>query len=310
MISRRRPILFSIAAVFLALAAAVVYAGRAGLLRAFDRFMMKEPSLTLDRYVLDYDAPVDPSLQREIEAIDARIREKLGMMPEHAAVGLLDLRRLRLAMVHPDRITYAASVAKIGILLAYFQLKPEAAHQLDPQVRHELGLMAKASSNEFAAKFSREFGLKQIQEVLDSYHFYDINRGGGMWVGRHYGSNDERYGDPLADHSHAVTVRHVLRFYLMLEQGKLVSPEASRTMREIFDSPDIPHDQIKFVKALSERPDVRILRKWGTWEEWLHDSAIVSGPSRHYILVGLTHHPRGDEYLEGLASEVDDLLAR
>ena len=29
-------------------------------------------------------------------------------------------------MIHPDRIEYAASVAKVGILLAYFQLHPEA----------------------------------------------------------------------------------------------------------------------------------------------------------------------------------------
>jgi len=275
-----------------------------------DRPQMKDRSLTLDRYVLDYEAPLDPQLQREIETIDARLREELGMTPEHAAVGVLDLSRFHLAMIHPDRIEYAASVAKIGILLAYFQLRPESARQLDPQVRHELGLMAKASSNEMAAKYSRELGLKQIQGVLDAYGFYDVNRGGGLWVGRHYGHNDERYGDPLANHSHAITVRQVLRFYLLLEQGKLVSPEASRTMKEIFDSPEIPHDRIKFVEAIGDRPGVHILRKWGSWEEWLHDSAIVTGPSRHYILVGITHHPRGDEYLVGLAKAVDDLLAQ
>lgn len=271
---------------------------------------MKQHSLTLDRYVLDYESPTDPELQREIEKIDARIREPLGMTTEHTAVGLLDFRRLRLAMIHPDRIEYAASVAKIGILLAYFQLRPEATQNLDPQVRHELGLMAKASSNEMAAKYSRELGLKKIQEVLDSYEFYDINRGGGLWVGRHYGHADERYGDPLANHSHAVTVRQVLRFYLLLEQGKLVSPQASRIMEEIFDSPDIPHDQIKFVQGIGDRPGIRILRKWGSWENWLHDSAIVTGPSRHYILVGVTNHPRGDEYLVALSQAVDDLLSR
>ena len=271
---------------------------------------MKAQSLNLERYVLDYESPCDPLLQREIERIDAGLRVPLGMAPEHAAAGVLDLRSLRLAMIHPDRIEYAASVAKIGILLAYFHLHPEASRQLDPQIRHELGLMAKASSNEMAAKYSRELGLKPIQAVLDSYGFYDVNRGGGLWVGRHYGYADERYGDPLADHSHAITVRQVLRYYLMLEQGKLVSPEASKAMKEIFDSPEVPHDQIKFVKAIGDRPGVRILRKWGSWEGWLHDSAIVTGPERHYILVGVTHHPRGDEYLEGLAQAVDDLMAR
>jgi beta-lactamase class A len=102
-------------------------------------------------------------------------------------------------------------------------------------------------------------------------------------------------------------VRQLLRYYLLLEQGKLVSPAASRTMKEIFASPDIPHDQIKFVKGLAGR-DVQILRKWGSWEEWLHDSAIVTGPNRHYILVALTRHPQGDEYLADLAAAVDDAL--
>jgi hypothetical protein len=35
----------------------------------------------------------------------------------------------------------------------------------------------------------------------------------------------------------------------------------------------------------------------------------VIGPQRHYILVALTHHPRGDEYLERFATAVDDCIA-
>ncbi len=153
---------------------------------------------SFENYTLGYNAPTDPALQRELEAIDARLGAKHGITAEQAAVGVLDLKDLRLAMIHPDRMDYAASVAKVGILLAYFQLHPEAATHLDPKTRHELGLMAKASSNEMAAKFSREMGLRQIQAVLNSYHFYDTNHGGGIWVGRHYGGGGERIGDPLS----------------------------------------------------------------------------------------------------------------
>ena len=224
-------------------------------------------------------------------------------------VGLLDLQGQRLALIAPDRGEYAASVAKIGILLAYFQNHPEAATNLTPQARHELGLMVKSSSNEMAAKYSRKLGLKQIQAVLNQYQLYDTNHGGGLWVGKHYGKGGERYGDPLNDNSHAVTVRQVLRFYLWLDQGRLVSNEASMRMREIFASPELPHDPIKFVKALEGR-GVTLLRKWGTWEDWHHDTALSSGPGRRYILVGLTRHPRGDDYLVGLAQAVDDLLQR
>jgi beta-lactamase class A len=260
-------------------------------------------------FTLDYDTPVDPALQRAIEELDARLRQQFEMTAEHTAVGVLDLKTSRVAMINPDRIEYAASVPKVGILLAYFQLHPDAATQLDPKTRHELGLMAKASSNEMAAQFSRAMGLREIQKVLDSHGFYDASRGGGIWVGKHYGPNSERIGDPVADHSHAATVRQLLRFWLLLEQNKLVSPAASKTMREIFASPDIPHDDNKFVKALAGR-DVSILRKWGSWQDWLHDTAVITGPNRRYILVGLTHHPRGDDYLVELARGVDDLMTR
>jgi len=261
-----------------------------------------------DRYTLDFNTTVDAALQAEVEGIDARLRGKYGMTAEQTAVGVLDLRRLRLAMIHPDRMEYAASVPKIGILLAWFELHPEAARNLDAQTRHELGLMIKESNNEMATKFSREMGLRRIQEALNAYHFYDTNHGGGLWMGKHYGKGDERIGDPIGNHSHGATVRQLLRFYLLLEQGKLVSAEASKTMREVFASPAIPHDDIKFVKALEGR-DVQLLRKWGSWEDWLHDTAVVTGPGRHYILVAMTHHPKGDEYLMELARAVDEWMA-
>ena len=268
---------------------------------------MPPMNFSFTNYTLDYDTPVDPALQAHLEKIDAVLRAQYGITPEQTALGLLDLRTLRLAMIHPDREEYAASVAKIGILLAYFQLHPAAATNLDAATRHDLGLMVKASSNEMASKFSHEMGLKQIQQVLNSDHFYDAARGGGIWVGKHYGRDTERIGSPVGDNSHAATVRQLLRFYLLLEQEKLVSPAASRTMREIFASPDIPHDDIKFVHALAGR-DVQIIRKWGSWEDWLHDTAVVTGTGRQYILVALTHHPRGDDYLAGLAVAVDDLM--
>jgi beta-lactamase class A len=264
-------------------------------------------SCKFNDYVLDYQSPVDLVLQAKLEKIDSGLRSRFEMTTEQAAVGVLDLNTRRLAMIHPDREEYAASVPKIGILLTYFQLHPEATTNLSTQTRNELGLMAKASNNEMAAKFSRALGLSQIQAVLNSYHFYDTNHGGGIWVGKHYGKGDERIGSPVANNSHAATARQLLRYFLLLEQGRLVSPAASKAMQEIFASPDIPHDDIKFVKGLAGR-DVQIIRKWGTWQDWRHDSAVVTGWGRHYILVALTKHPKGDEYLVELAKAVDDLL--
>jgi beta-lactamase class A len=262
----------------------------------------------LSRYSLDYNTATDTALQARLTEIDTRLRIEHGMTTEQTAVGLLDLNTCRLAMIHPDRIEYAASVAKIGILLAFFQLHPEAATHLDPNVELELGQMIKLSSDQMASKYSHLMGLKQIQQVLDEYHFYDKNHGGGIWVGKHYAKDGERYGDPVADHSHAATIRQLLRYYVLLEQGKLVSPQASKKMRGIFESPSLAHDKIKFVKGLAGR-DVQVIRKWRSWQDYLHDTEVVTGGGRHYILVALTHHPRGDEYLVDLAAAVDDLIA-
>jgi beta-lactamase class A len=265
-------------------------------------------------YTLDFTTPTDPKLQEQLAKVDETVRAKFDMKSEHTAVGLLDLSgpKPRLAMLNPDRETYAASVPKIGILLGYFALKPEASQpgKLDPTVRHELGEMIKVSSNEMAAKYSHELGLKNIQKVLDEYHFYDKDHGGGIWVGKHYGKDAERHGSPVGDNSHAATVRQLLRYYLLLEQGKLVSPAASKVMREIFESPDIEHSDNKFVKGLKGREGLRIIRKSGTWENWLHDTVVVAGPGRHYVLVALTEHPKGDEYLEALAPAVDDVVTK
>ena len=56
--------------------------------------------------------------------------------------------------------------------------------------------------------------------------------------------------------------------------------------------------------------DIKILRKWGSWENWYHDSALIidAKGQRHYILVALTQHPKGDDYLVELARQVDDLI--
>jgi beta-lactamase class A len=259
-------------------------------------------------YTLDYTTPVETGLQKSLESIDSQLRERFGMTAEQTSVGVLDLNSLRLAMVRPDKIDYAASVPKIAILLAFFQLHPEVVTNLNAQTRRELGEMIKISNNEMAAKYSQQLGLKQIQQVLDSYHFYDAAHGGGLWVGKHYGKGSERYGDPIGNNSHAATVRQLLRYYSLLEQGKLVTPVASATMREIFASPDIAHLNDKFVKGLSGR-NVQILRKSGWWEDWFLDTAIVTGGGRHYIIVAMTHHPKGDDYLEAFAPLVDDLLS-
>ncbi|MBX3736671.1 MAG: serine hydrolase [Candidatus Didemnitutus sp.] len=259
-------------------------------------------------YSLDGSPVLDSTLQQHVEAIDASLRARWEIPDGQTSVGVLDLRTLRLAWVRPDRIDYAASVPKVAILLGWFAAHPEPA-ALDATTRHELGLMIKQSDNELAAKFSQQLGLGFIRGVLDRYALYDAQTGGGIWLGKHYGKGGERVADPVGGHSHAATVRQLLRFYLLLEQDQLVSAEASAAMRDIFRSPDIPHKEDKFVAGLAGRAGLEIRRKAGWWEDWNLDTAVVTGPGRHYVIVAMVHHAHGEEYLRAFAAAADDLLA-
>lgn len=279
---------------------AAALAGAAALMHA-------EPAMPdLSALTLDFSTAPDPACQQTVVGIDAGLRERFAMTGADAAVGVLDLRTGRLALVRPDQIFYGASVPKIAILLGWFAAHPRAG-ELDATTRQELGLVIKQSSNELAAKYSQQLGLGFIRDVLDRHGFYDAAHGGGIWLGKHYGVDGERVVDPVGGHSHAATVRQVLRFHLLLEQGRLISPEASAAMREIFASPDIPHKDDKFVAGLAGR-GLEIRRKAGWWEDWWHDSAVVTGPGRHYLIVALTHHAKGEEYLKAFAAAVDDAL--
>ncbi len=262
------------------------------------------PVNTLD---IDAQSIGDPVMTLALGRLDTALRRVDEIEGEQTAVGLLDMTTGRFALLRADTQLYAASVPKIAILLAYFQTHPQAADSLDEDTKQALGRMIKRSDNGMAAKYSKLIGLQTIADVLTSpaYKLYDPLHGGGLWVGKHYGKSDERLRDPLAGESHAATVRQLLRYYLMLEQGRLVSPEASRTMRDIFESPELEHLQSKFVLGLAGR-DVQIIRKSGTWSQWHADTAVVTAEGRHYILVALTHHEQGAKYLIDLVRAIDD----
>ena len=266
-------------------------------------------AMRMQSYRLNYDSPLDPTLQSALESADQSVGDELGIPLAKRAIGVLDLTDLRLALVQPDEMFYGASVPKICIVMAYFDEHPEAATKLDPDVERELQLVIKRSDNELAAKYSQLVGIEKIQKLIQSprYHFYDKDHGGGLWCGKHYGVAEPRYGDPLHDHSHGATVRQCLRYYLMLEQGNLVSAAASARLKQIFAAPNLEFHNESFVRGLNGR-DLTIIRKGGTWEDWHLDTARVQHGDRLYLLAGMTEHPQGAEYLARMAAAIDDTL--
>ncbi len=292
----------------------VVFAVLAGLLGAGERALAGERdeiSLPgIETLELVPDTPVDPELQRALEAADQRIREKLAVEPQSRAIGVVDLTRPRVAWLRPDAIFYGASVPKICILAAYFERFGGAEAKLSSEVERELGLVIKRSSNELAAKYSQLVGLEAIQALQTSprYRFYDATTGGGLWSGKHYGIGEPRTVEPVGGHSHAATVRQCLRYYLFLERGDLVHPRAAAAMRRVFASPALEFHDDNFVRGLRGR-GVSVLRKNGLWEDWHLDTARVRNGERVYLLAGMVRHPAGGEYLAQIASAIDDTLA-
>lgn len=253
------------------------------------------------------DARVQAALEASLKALalDAAVRE--GRL----AVTLVDVTEPaapRLAQVNGHRMMYAASLPKIAILLGAFHKAGERRQPLSDADIDELTRMIRVSSNTAASSALERVGMDYLAEVLQSrrYRLYDPALNGGLWVGKPYGPAPASRRDPLHNLSHGATAYQVARFYYLLETGQLVSPQASRQMKEILGSPAIHH---KFVAGLEQVfPEARIYRKSGSWRTYHADSALVERAGRRYIAVGLANDPHGGEWLRRLIVALDGVV--
>jgi beta-lactamase class A len=251
----------------------------------------------------------DPALQRNL---DSAVRA-LGLEPaarrRALAVSLTDisdLERPRFAQVNGDEMMYAASLPKIGILLAAMVEIEGGRLESTPELRGLMTSMIRNSSNQAATQVMNRVGNRRVNEILSSPRFrlYDPRVNGGLWVGKEYGAHPAFERDPLHHISHGATATQVARFYYLMQRGRLLNPALTRQMKEVLSKPAIEH---KFVKGMAGR-DVVLYRKSGTWRHWHADSMLVESPRRTYILVALADDPRGGEWLARLAPAIDDRL--
>ena len=250
----------------------------------------------------------EPHLQQALDRAISRLgltdlvrQRRLGV----SLVGITSLDCPRFASVNGNEMLYAASLPKIGILLAAL-VKVEAGELvLDSELRNLLTQMIRASSNSAATEVMRRVGAPYIASVLRSprYALYDPSLGGGLWVGKEYSKKTAWRRDPIRNLSHAATANQVARFYYLLETGQLLDENLSREMRNILSRPGISH---KFVRAIRDRfPNALFMRKSGTWRDWHADSAVIQHDGRRYIAVGLVQHHRGESILRDLAVRLD-----
>jgi len=167
--------------------------------------------------------------------------------------------------------------------------------------------MIRYSSNEAASRAIQTVGFDYISKVLTSakYRLYDPAQNGGLWLGKAYGGPSDYWKrDPLHSLSHGATTLQVARFFMMLEEGRLVSPEYSAEMKEILGNPGIHH---KFVKGL-DGTGSEIYRKSGTWSKYHADGALIKHGGKTYIAVALMEDQRGAEIFPRLIQKLDALI--
>lgn len=260
---------------------------------------------------VDLRDAADPGLQRTLDLAIRNVGLAQAVQHGNLSISLADitdLERPRVAQVNGDEMVYAASLPKIGILLAAFVEIEQGRLRDTPELQRLMTDMIRRSSNDAATRVMNLVGNGRVNEILSSPRFrlYDPAANGGIWVGKEYGSRPAFARDPLHNLSHGATAMQVARFYYLLESGRLVNPRLTAEMKEVLSKPAIQH---KFVKGMSGR-NVALYRKSGTWQHWHADSMLVESADRTYILVALADDARGGEWMAQLAPAVDDLLAR
>jgi beta-lactamase class A len=228
------------------------------------------------------------------------------------SIGIVDMAdpmHSRFAAINPNNMVYAASLPKIAILLASEEAIASGKLKETPDVKADMRMMIAKSNNEAASRMFNRVGVDQIASVLQDpcYNLYDKQNGGGLWVGKPYGSGGTRVGDPIKGLSHAASVMQVCKYYYLLAFGQLVSEDRSRDMLQMLVDPQLHH---KFVSVLDRvAPTAKVYRKSGTWENWHADSALVWDKNRRYIVVALAQDGSGETILRELMLKIDTALA-
>lgn len=253
------------------------------------------------------DSQLQAGLQQALASLGLQRPAREGRLAV-ALVDISDLKRPRVAAVNGDRMMYAASLPKIAILFGLYK-RIEAGDLLyTRELRFLAEMMVRYSSNQAASRMYQLVGPEYIGRLLvdPSYRLYDIEHGGGLWIGKEYGKRPAWKREPIRHLSHAATAMKVARFYYLLETGRLVAPALSLSMKQVLSRPGLEH---KFVKGLHDYcGPVAMFRKSGSWHQYHSDSALVLRGAHRYIAVSLVEDDHGSDWLEDIIVELDRLV--
>ena len=277
-----------------------------------------------DELPLNIDNSKIKPLQKLLDSsLQTNLRDELASHPDwndlivqkKMAVGLVDLsdpENVRFARVNGNHMMYAASLPKIAILLAAMDAIEKGELKETSEVKKDMRLMISKSDNSAATRMIDGVGYDKIEAVMidPKYAFYDEHKGGGLWVGKRYGSGGDTNREPLKNLSHAASVTQVCRYYYLLANGKLVNQKRSKQMLDIMEDPELHH---KFVNTLDQiAPAARLFRKSGSWRTYHSDSILVWGKdsNRRYILVALIDDANGEQIIRDLVKPIEKVLKK
>ncbi len=258
----------------------------------------------------------DQNLQLKFEKeLNQHPQWKKLIAQKKMAVGIVDLSdplNVRFANVNGNDMMYAASLPKIAILLAAMDAIEKGELVETTDVKADMRLMISKSDNQASTRMIDRVGYDKIEAVMTDkkYEFYDEHKGGGLWVGKRYGSGGDTNREPLKNLSHAATVNQVCRYYYLLANGRLVNENRSKEMLAIMENPELHH---KFVNTLDQiAPNARLFRKSGSWRTFHSDSILVWGkePGRRYIVVALIDDAKGEQIIRDLIKPVEKVLQK
>jgi beta-lactamase class A len=254
------------------------------------------------------------TLQKSLEKeLKANPQWKKLIADKKMSVGIVDLsspNNVRFASINGNHMMYAASLPKIAILLAAMDALENGELKETDAVKTDMKIMISKSDNGAATRIIDMVGYEKIESVMTDpkYMFYDDKKGGGLWVGKRYGSGGATNREPIKNLSHAASVNQVCRYYYLLAHGKLVNEKRSKQMLDIMGNPDLHH---KFVSTLDKiAPNAHLFRKSGSWQTYHSDSILVWGndPSRRYILVALIDDSSGEQIIRDLVKPIEKVL--
>jgi beta-lactamase class A len=212
------------------------------------------------------------------------------------------------ASVNGQHMMYAASLPKIAVLAAAHDAIERGELKETAVIRQDMRLMIAKSNNAATTRMIDRIGFKHIERTMTDprLKLYDPAFGGGLWVGKRYAAGGKRYPDPMMGISHAATTEQICRYFYLLANDRMISPESSAKMRSYLVDPELHH---KFVNTLDQvAPGAKIYRKSGSWSTFHADVALVQDDHRNYIITALIDDAGGEQICRDLARELDALL--